>query len=235
MAHSLEERSSCFWKRGALVVVGNNNLKRGVITLFHNSLTAGHPGIAKTITAISENYWWPGMKLDVTKYIKGCATCQMTKTNTNPNKPATSPITPEPNALPFQIVTMDLIIDFPSSNSYDTILTIMDHDCLKAAFFLPCNKTIDSEGIARLYATNIIPHYSIPKKIISDRDPQFIAHFSKELCHILGIKQNLSTMFHPQTDGQSERTNQSLEQYLRIICLQDQKEWSKWLPLAQYT
>src|SRR5579863_8106000 len=78
-------------------------------------------------------------------------------------------------------------------------------------------------------------HNRIPKKIILDRDPRFIAHFSKELCRILGIKQNLSTAFHPQTDGQSERTNQSLEQYLRIVCSQDQKEWSKWLPLAQYT
>src|SRR5579863_8277355 len=78
-------------------------------------------------------------------------------------------------------------------------------------------------------------HNRIPKKIILDRDPRFIAHFSKELCRILGIKQNLSTAFHPQTDGQSKRTNQSLEQYLRIVCSQDQKEWSKWLPLAQYT
>src|SRR5579863_4722887 len=211
MAHSLEEWSSCFWKRGALVVVGNNDLKRGVITLFHDSPMVGHPRIAKTIMAISKNYWWPGMKLDVTEYIKGCATCQMTKTNTNPNKPAISPITPEPNALPFQMVAMDLIMDLPSSNGYDTILTITDHDCSKAAFFLPCNKTIDAKGIARLYATNIVPYYGIPKKIISDRDPQFTARFSKELCRILGIKQNLSTTFHPQTDGQSERTNQSLE------------------------
>src|SRR5579863_7389822 len=143
MAHSLTEHSSCFWKRTALVIVENNNLKRGVITLFHNSPTAGHPGIAKTIMAISEHYWWPGMKLDITEYIKGCATCQMTKTNTNPNKPAISPITPKPNALPFQMVAMDLITDLLTSNRYNMILMITDHDCLKAAFFLPCNKTID--------------------------------------------------------------------------------------------
>src|SRR5579863_9755236 len=159
----------------------------------------------------------------------------MTKTNTNLNKPTIFPITPEPNALPFQTVAMDLITDLPSSNGYDTILTITDHNCSKAAFFLSCNKTIDAEGIAWLYATNIIPHCGIPKKVISDRDPRFMARFSRELCHILGIKQNLSTAFHPQTDGQSERTNQSLEQYLRIVCSQDQKELYKWLPLAQYT
>ena len=175
MAYSLEKCSFCFWKRKALIVVGNNPLKRGVITLFHDSPTAGHSEIAKTIMAISENYWWPGIKMDVTEYIKGCATCQMTKTNMNPNKLAISPITPKPNALPFQTVTMDLITDLPTSNGYDTILMITDHNCSKAAFFLPCNKTIDAEGIAWLYTTNIIPHYGISKKIISDRDPQFIA------------------------------------------------------------
>src|SRR5487761_1748842 len=235
LAHGLEERSNCLWKGPALVIVGNDDLKSGVITLFHDSPTAGHPGIAKTTETLAQHYWWPGMRNQVTEYIKGCATCQMTKVNTNPSKPAIFPITSEPNPLPFQTIAMDLITDLPVSDGYDTILTITDHDCSKAAIFIPCNKTIDAEGVAAAYATHVTPHYGIPQKIISDRDPQFTAKFSTELCKILGIKQNLSTAFHPQTDGQSERTNQSLEQYLRIFCSQDQHEWAKWLPLAQYT
>src|SRR5579863_4641642 len=99
---------------------------------------------------------------------------------------------------------MDLITNLPESNGHDTILTVTDHDCSKAAFFIPCTKTVDIEGITQLYATNIVPHYEISKKVISDRDPWFTAQFSRELCRILGIKQNLSTAFHPQTDGQSE-------------------------------
>jgi transposase InsO family protein len=81
----------------------------------------------------------------------------------------------------------------------------------------------------------MIPHYSLPRKIISDRDPRFTSNFTTELCRILGVKQNISTAYHPQTDGQSERTNQSLEQYLRMVCANDQHSWAEWLPLAQYT
>ena len=158
--------------------MGDNDLKRGVITLFHNSPTTGHPGITKTTEAINTNYWWPGMRNDVTEYIKGCATCQMTKTNTNPNRPTIFPITPEPNAQPFETVAMDLITDLLESNGYNTILTVTDHDCSKAVFFIPCTKTVDAEGIAQLYTTHIISYYGVSKKVISDQDPQFTAQFS---------------------------------------------------------
>jgi len=100
---------------------------------------------------------------------------------------------------------------------------------------MPCNETVDAAGVAKLYATYVFPHYGLPKKVISDRDPRFASNFSREMCSLLGIKQNISTAYHPQTDGQSERTNQSLEQYLRLYCGTHQKEWAAWLPLAQYT
>src|SRR6266850_2392390 len=234
-AHGLTHRDDAIWKDQALVVVGDNNLRRGVISLFHDSTTLGHPGITKTTQLIVQYYWWPGLKHHVTKYIKGCATCQMTKTNTNPNRPPLNPITAEPDALPFQTIAMDFIVKLTESSGHDTILMITDHNCTKAAIFLPRRETIDLEGVAQLYATHIFPHYSIPQKIISDRDTWFTSNFSKELSWILGIKQNISTAYHPQTDGQSERMNQSLEQYLRLLCTQDQEQWSQWLPLAQYT
>ena len=81
----------------------------------------------------------------------------------------------------------------------------------------------------------MIPHYGVPKKIISDRDPRFTSKFATELCRLLDIKQNISTAYHPQTDGASERTNQSLEQYLRLYCSMQQNNWHAWLPIAQYT
>ena len=94
---------------------------------------------------------------------------------------------------------------------------------------------ITTEGVAKLYATKVFPHFGLPKKVISDRDPCFASHFCKELCNVLGIAQNISMAFHPQTDSQSEQTNQSLEQYLRLYCGTRQNEWADWLPLAQYT
>jgi hypothetical protein len=175
------------------------------------------------------------MKTFVTEYIKGCATCQMTKVNTNPNHPPLFPITPAENTLPFETIMMDFITKLPISGGYDTILTITDTDCSKASIFIPCQETIDSEGVAQLLLTHVIPHYGLPKKIISDRDPHITSKYATELCRLLDIKQNISTAYHPQTDGASEHTNQSLEQYLRLFCGTQQNHWHAWLPLAQYT
>src|SRR5712672_724149 len=235
MAHTLSKSGDLWTKDGAFVVVGNNALKRGVISLFHDSTTAGHPGITKTLALMKPYYWWPNMKNFVTEYIKGCATCQMTKVNTQPTKPPLFPIYSETNALPFQTISLDIIVKLPVTDNYNTIITITDHDCSKAAIFIPCNEEIDAAGVAKVYATYVFPHYGLPKKVISDRDPRFASNFSRELCNLLGIKQNISSAYHPQTDGQSERTNQSLEQYLRLYCGTHQKDWAAWLPLAQYT
>jgi len=234
--HSLTLLDRTHWHHGtALVVVANNKLRRGVISLFHNHVTAGHPGITKTLQLLAQYYWWPNMKNFVTEYIKGCATCQMTKVNIRPNHPPLFPILPAENARPFETVAMDFITKLPQSGGYDTILTITDTDCSKVSIFIPCHEAIDSEGVALLYINHVIPHYGIPRKIISDRDVRFVSKFSSELCRLLSIKQNISTAYHPQTDGASERTNQTLEQYLRVFCGTQQNNWHTWLPLAQYT
>jgi hypothetical protein len=120
------------------------------------------------------------------------------------------------------------------SKENDTILTITNHDCSKAMLFFTCKETITAEQVAELYTKHIFPHYGIPRKVISDRDPRFTGRFTMTLCANLGIKQNLSTAYHPQTDGQSERTNQWLEQYLRIFRDYSQNDWANWLPLAQF-
>jgi transposase InsO family protein len=99
-------------------------------------------------------------------------------------------------------------MDLPTSQGYDSVLTIVDHGCSKAAIFLPCHKTIDATGVAVLYSARIFPFYGIPKRIISDQDPQFTAQFIQQLCTTLGISWNFSMAYHPQTDGQSERANQ---------------------------
>jgi hypothetical protein len=99
---------------------------------------------------------------------------------------------------------MDLITGLPIQNEKDAILTMVDQGCLRAAVFLPCSTMIMGLGIAQLYQNHIYPWYRLPQKIISDRDPQFTSHFSKALTTRLGLSQNLSTAFHPQTDGLSE-------------------------------
>jgi len=110
----------------------------------------------------------------------------------------------DPTALPFQQITMDLIIGLPESNCHDSILTIVDHGCSRAAVFLPCMKEITGLKITQLYFDHVYRWFGLPNKIISDWDPRFTSHFGKALAAKLGITQNLSTAFHPQTDRLSE-------------------------------
>jgi Chromo (CHRromatin Organisation MOdifier) domain len=125
-------------------------------------------------------------------------------------------------------------MDLPKNGNFDSVLTIVDHDCTKAALFFPCNKSVDATGVAAIYAQQVFPHYGIPWKIISDRDPRFTANFAQAVCAQLNIRQNISMAYHPQTDGQSERANARLEQYLHIYRNAEQDNWVTLLPMAQY-
>ena len=135
---------------------------------------------------------------------------------------------------PFQFVSMDLITDLPRLDKYDSILTIVNQGCTKAAKFIPCNKTIDGLGVALKYMKHLVPRFGVPKKIISDRVPRFTSQFSRALCASLEVKQNPSTAFHPQTDGQSERMNAWLKQYLQAWIM-NRCTWAQMLPVAEYT
>ena len=227
------KKDNITYKDKQIVVSRGNDLKRGVIHFYHDTPSAGHPGIANTFQLMKRDYWWPNMKQDVEQYVKGCAACQANKINTHPLKPAMFPITPE-SGLPFQTVAMDFITKLPKSGKFDTILTITDHDCSKAAIFIPCQETITAEGVAALYLRWVYPRYGIPAKVITNRDTRFTSKFAKGLCEALHIKQNISMAYHPQTDGQSERTNQFLETYLRFYCEEKQNDWHLWLPFAEF-
>ncbi len=232
--YQLHHENHMWWKDTALVVAGDNNLKRGVISAFHDPPYRGHPGIANTAMLLKQNYWWLNLKRDVEEYVKGCTVCQANKINTHHQKPHLFPIATNPEAQPFEVVTMDFITKLPLSRGYDSILTITDHDCTKVALFIPCNETITSEGVAQLYLQHAYPHYGIPKRLITDRGPQFISIFMRNLCQVLGIKQNISSAYHPQTDGQSERSNQWVEQFLRHWSNMQQDNWADLLPIAQF-
>ena len=129
---------------------------------------------------------------------------------------------------------MDFIVKLPVSQGYDSILTLTDHDCTKAVILLPCKEEIDSIGVARLYLKHSFPYVGIPKRVISDQDPRFTSKVFQELCTLLKVKQNVASAYHPQTDGQSEKTNQHVEMALRIFGNFQQNDWSNWLPIVQY-
>ena len=132
----------------------------------------------------------------------------------------------------FSQIAMDLITGLPQVNGKDAILTIVDHGSSRAAIFIPCTTTITGPGIAQIYLQNVYPWFGLPSRVISDRDPRFTSQFGKALTMKLGINCNISTVFHPQTDGLSERKNQWVEQYLRIVTSANPEDWTQWLALA---
>jgi Integrase zinc binding domain/RNase H-like domain found in reverse transcriptase len=203
--HNLVSVNHHWFKGSKPVVVDDLSLQQSVLHMYHDHKSAGHPGIFNTYASVARDYWWPDMKRFVVQYVKGCAVCQSTKPNTvRPNVPVYPITVAEEHAYPFQTISWDLIMDLPKKGDFDSILTIVDHDCSKAALFFPCSKEIDAIGVATIYAQQVFPHYSVPWKIISDRDPRFTATFAQAVCAQLNIKQNNSTAYHLQTDGQSE-------------------------------
>ncbi len=207
-AHRLKKVEGTWYKDGRRVVTGKLEHKRLFIQGHHDTPVYGHPGINKTYQLTSRRYWWPNMRQDVASYVKGCAECQRNKVNTRPTRAALSPIFPIHEAMPFETVALDFITKLPISQGYDSILTITDHDCTKAALFIPCKESMTAEETAGLIIQHVFPRFGLPLKFISDRDPKFASRFIRGLCKAMGTTQNISTAYHPRTDGQSERTNQ---------------------------
>ena len=207
-------------------------VKRGIMNLYHDHPLAGHPGRDETIRKVQERYSWPHMTQWIAEYVKGCAICQQNKILTHKARIPLFQIPTTNDAKPFQRVAMDLITGLPKQGDKDAILTIVNQGCSRAAMFLPCNTTITGPQIAQLYLNHVYKWFGLPEKIISDRDPSFTSHFGSALTKKLNIQQNLSTAFHPQTNGLSERKNQWVEQYLRIITSLHPEDWTNWISIA---
>jgi Integrase zinc binding domain/RNase H-like domain found in reverse transcriptase len=193
-------------------------LQRDIVKMYHNCKTAGHPGELETYNGIRQNYWWPGLQMFVKNYVQGCSICQQFKINRSPSNPAYIAIEGANNTRPFAKCSMDLITDLPPVEEYDSILVMVDQGFLKRVILRPCAKTITWEGTATLLQDNLFKRFGLSDKIISDRDPRFAAHTFQELLKLLNIKSNLTTAYHPQSDGATERVNQEIKAYLSIYC-----------------
>lgn len=219
--------SGIIWFRNRTYIPNNLSLKQAILKLFHDNPTMGHPGKFKTLALLQQQYWWPGMSRFSNNYVAGCALCQQMKINTHPTLPPLHPIPANKNALPFQTVSMDFITDLPPSEGFDSIFVIVDHNVTKGIVLIPCTKNIDGSQTAKLYHDHVFWRFGLPKQIISDRGPQFSSQFFQQLCTKLGIKSKLSTAYHPQSDGQTEQTNQDIEAYLWIYCGNFPRTWTQ--------
>ena len=216
-----------------LYVLATEELKRQILEEAHISSYVMHPGSTKMYRTLKEYYWWLGMKREVAEYVSKCFICQHVKTERQKPYGLLQPL-PIPE-WKWERITMDFVFKLPPTfQRHDGIWVVVDR-LTKSAHFLPIHEKFSPQKLAELFMNHIVSLHGVPVLIISDRDPRFTSRFWKGLMKELGVKLNLSTAFHPQTDGQYERTIQTLEDMLRSCVLQFKGHWNEYLPLAEFT
>lgn len=222
---------------GRVYIPDNNDLKLRILREKHDHPTAGHQGFRKTLELLRREYYWSSMRQFVSDYCTTCDTCLRAKASRHKPYGLLKQL-PIPER-PWESISLDFIVELPSSKSdldsrtYDAILVIIDR-LTKMALFIPTNGTLDAKGLARLYLLHVFSKHGIPADIVSDRGTLFTSNFITSLAQLLDMKLNFSTAYHPESDGQTERTNQSLEGYLRLYCNYQQDNWPDLLPIAEF-
>ncbi|GJT36394.1 putative reverse transcriptase domain-containing protein [Tanacetum coccineum] len=190
-------------------------------------------GSEKMYQDVKKLYWWPNMKADIATYVSKCLT--YAKVKAEHQRQSGLLVQPEIPQWKWDNITMDFVMKLPkSSQGYDTIWVIVDR-LTKSAIFIPMRETDPLEKLARMYLKEVVTRHGIPVSIICDRDPRFASNFWRSLQKALGTSLDMSTAYHPQTDGQSERTIQTLEDMLRACVIDFGNGWVKHLPLVEFS
>lgn len=219
------------WVHANVIQVTDSQERTDIMLSRHVDRQAGHGGFRKTLDLISRDFSWPGMRKDIKSFVKTCQICQQCKSSRQVALGKLNPL-PIPSQ-PWKSVSLDFIVKLPVSLGYDSILVVVDR-LSKMAHFIPCQESISAAYTAKLYLLHVFRFHGLPDDIISDRGPQFRSGFWKTLWQQFAVSPKLSSAFHPQTDGQTERTNQTLEQYLRCYANDRQDNWAQLLQFAEF-
>ena len=201
----------------------------------HDSPMAGHFGVKKTLEKILRHYYWKGVRKDVEAYCNDCLKCRRSAAPRHRPYGLLNPL-PVPTG-PWEDVTMDFITELPPckymGQVYESILVVVDR-LTKMAHYIPAKGDWDAPDLAQVWLREVIRLHGVPKTVVSDRGPTMNSKYWDSFCHYLNSQRVLSSAYHPETDGQTERQNQTLEQYLRCFCCLEQDDWAMWLPIAEF-
>lgn len=226
-----EDGGLYFLDRIRVPVVGD--VRKLIMDEAHKTRYSIHPGSDKMYYDLRDAYWWPGMKREIAEYVSKCLTCLKVKAeHQKPSGLLQQPPIPE---WKWNNITMDFITKLPrTSNGHDTIWVIVDR-LTKSAHFLAIREDYKMEKLARIYINEIVAKHGVLASIISDHNSRFTSRFWQSLQKALDIRLDMSTAYHPQTDGKSERTIQTLEDLLRACAIDFGGSWDTHLPLAEFS
>ncbi|WKA07227.1 hypothetical protein VitviT2T_025077 [Vitis vinifera] len=218
--------------KGRLCVPKDVELRNELLADAHRAKYTIHPGNTKMYQDLKRQFWWSGMKRDIAQFVANCQICQQVKAEHQRPAGLLQPL-PIPE-WKWDNITMDFVIGLPRTRSKKNGVWVIVDRLTKSAYFLAMKTTDSMNSLAKLYIQEIVRLHGIPVSIVSDRDPKFTSQFWQSLQRALGTQLNFSTAFHPQTDGQSERVIQILEDMLRVCVLDFGGNWANYLPLAKF-
>ncbi len=213
------DQSGLLRRHNSVFVPALPALRNEILEMVHDDPLSGHFGVQKTLELLARCWWWPGMKKSVKEYVETCFICQRTKVKRHRPYGALHPL-PQPSGK-WKEITMDFVTDLPPSRDgegkvFDSLFVVVDR-YTKMARYIPVLKSINAEHLADVFLEHIVSQFGTPEGIVSDRGAVFTSTFWSQLCFCLRIRRKLSTAFHPQIDGQTERQNQSLEHYFKML------------------
>ena len=222
------------------LVIGNNlALRTTILEAFHDSAAAtAHAGLRGTLAALSSKFWWPTLATDAARFVRSCPICQRVKHATTALPGLASPL--QIPSQPFESLSMDFVTGLPKSQEgFNALLVIVDR-LTKMSRLIPCSDTVTADDVADLFVRHVFRAGGVPRSIVSDRDPRFTSDFWASFARRLGIQRLLSTASHPQTDGQTERMNQTWEAATRAAIanarLDDSSfDWLALLPHVEFS
>ena len=219
-------------RSGAIAVPDAFELRRCIMRELHCSPYCGHTGIHRTQSLISRYFYWPNMHEDITEYVKGCIVCQRNKSVSGVPAGKLQPL-PVPSDI-WKDVSMDFIGPMPmTARHHDYVLVVVDR-LSKMAHFLPCKTNISGQNVAQLYAERIWSLHGLPRSIVTDRGRPFLNAFNTALTKLLGTQHAVSSAYHPETDGQTERVNRILCEMLRHYTNSRYDDWDLQLPFVEF-
>ncbi|WVZ70976.1 hypothetical protein U9M48_019603 [Paspalum notatum var. saurae] len=231
--HFREDEQGILWYKNRICVPNVDSIRKLILSEAHDTAYSIHPGSTKMYYDLKERFWWYGMKRAVAEYVAICDTCQCVKAEHQRPAGLLQPL--KVPKWKWKEITMDFIVGLPrTQKGYNSIWVVVDR-LTKVAHFIPVNTTYSSAKLAELYISRIVCLHGVPKRIISDRGSQFTSRFWEQLHDSLDTKLRFSTAYHPQIDGQTERTNQILEDMLRACAIQYGTGWDKCLPYAEFS
>ncbi|KAJ9525182.1 hypothetical protein QJQ45_020705, partial [Haematococcus lacustris] len=218
---------------GRVVVPDDAALRKKVIYTMHDTRSAGHLGMTKTLEQVTRWFTWPGVSENVKSYVRSCHSCQVNKSSAKKPAGLLQPL-PIPER-PWDSVSMDLIVKLPASgpNKYDSILVFVDR-LTKMVHLVKTWESMTATQYAKLFLEHVFRLHGMPRSVVSDRGPQFHNKFWAEVTKLLQVQVNLSSAYHPETDGQTERVNRVIEEMLRHFIRPDQRDWAEYLPLVEF-